>query len=449
MKIVKKVLSMIICCSMIMGMLIVPIDTKAASKIKLSFSKLTLTVGNVRTLTLKQGGKKLKSVKWKTSNKKVATVSSKGKVTTKKAGSATITATYKKKAYKCKLTVKAKSSQKATEATKVDNTTQPATATPTTASTTAPTTTQEQKSSETKVVDPVGPSNPTPSDEQTPSLEQEQVSDTVVWNVSTEMYEGSFAYVDEEGKEQTENIQLKREYVSFDPWPTTNAQVQYVIKNCKDPYVLGALYVVALDNIEKPDSLSDYTNLVFDMLDSLQTGAGAISGSSYLLNNYAKQHINEYYSKQILLESGDKVNVRDFASRTFLKGATPYNNYMPESGDLEDKTTWEIIVDQYVYSCQQDEDTFDFVYDNPKWFTVCPRRYTENKDTETGPSVPVEHSQVLRLGFRWNNGKQVYLPTDYAKINTDPGTSALEPYNIQASILFSNDYMPPQEDQGW
>ena len=47
-------------------------------------------------------------VKWSSSQKKVATVSSKGKVIAKKKGKAVITATVKGKKYKCKLTVKAR-----------------------------------------------------------------------------------------------------------------------------------------------------------------------------------------------------------------------------------------------------------------------------------------------------------------------------------------------------
>jgi hypothetical protein len=47
-----------------------------------------------------------KKIKWSTSNKKVATVTSKGKVKAKKAGKATITAKVGSKKYTCKVTVK-------------------------------------------------------------------------------------------------------------------------------------------------------------------------------------------------------------------------------------------------------------------------------------------------------------------------------------------------------
>ena len=74
----------------------------------LSAKKKALTAGKAFTLTLKDGSGKTVSatkVKWSTSNKAVAIVSAKGKVTSKKAGSAKITATYKGKKYTCTVTV--------------------------------------------------------------------------------------------------------------------------------------------------------------------------------------------------------------------------------------------------------------------------------------------------------------------------------------------------------
>lgn len=78
---------------------------KAKSKIKISNSKITLTVRQSKTLKVKGTKKK---PKWSSSKKSVATVSKKGKVVAKKAGSATITAKIGKKKYKCKVTVKNK-----------------------------------------------------------------------------------------------------------------------------------------------------------------------------------------------------------------------------------------------------------------------------------------------------------------------------------------------------
>lgn len=74
----------------------------AAGKVKISKTKATIVVGS--TLQLKVQNNK-KKIKWATSNKKVATVSKKGKVKAKKKGKATITAKIGKKSYKCKVTV--------------------------------------------------------------------------------------------------------------------------------------------------------------------------------------------------------------------------------------------------------------------------------------------------------------------------------------------------------
>ena len=70
--------------------------------IRLSAKNLTLRPGQAKTIKLK--GAAAKKVKWSTSNKNVATVS-KGRIKAKKAGTATITAKYKNKKYKCRLTV--------------------------------------------------------------------------------------------------------------------------------------------------------------------------------------------------------------------------------------------------------------------------------------------------------------------------------------------------------
>lgn len=80
------------------------VNVEAAS-IRLNKKSLTLTVG--KTATLKVKGTK-KKVVWISSNKKIATVTKKGKVTAKKKGTATIYAKVGKKKLKCKVTVKAK-----------------------------------------------------------------------------------------------------------------------------------------------------------------------------------------------------------------------------------------------------------------------------------------------------------------------------------------------------
>ena len=108
MKLLKKLLIAILISS---SLLITPALTPElpisytveAATVKLNYSKKTLYVGNKLTLKVKNTKKK---VTWTSSNKSVATVNSKGKVTAKKKDSATITAKVGNKKYKCKITVK-------------------------------------------------------------------------------------------------------------------------------------------------------------------------------------------------------------------------------------------------------------------------------------------------------------------------------------------------------
>lgn len=73
-------------------------------KVKAALDPLVSTLQKGKSCTLKLTGTKAKS--WSTSNKSVATVNSKGKVTAKKAGTAIITCKGKDgKSYQCKVTV--------------------------------------------------------------------------------------------------------------------------------------------------------------------------------------------------------------------------------------------------------------------------------------------------------------------------------------------------------
>jgi uncharacterized protein YjdB len=107
-KITTKTVSAIMALTLVLGILSISsfesVEAQAAT-VKLNTTKATIYAGETLQLTLKNA----KSVTWKTSNKKVATVTAKGKVKGVKAGSATITATNtkSKKSYKCKITVKA------------------------------------------------------------------------------------------------------------------------------------------------------------------------------------------------------------------------------------------------------------------------------------------------------------------------------------------------------
>ena len=109
MKVLKKILAIILIALTLMTSQVVFTNlntasvVQAASSIKISKKKKTLRVGDKYTLKITGTSKK---VKWSSSNKKVATVNSKGKVKAKKKGTATITAKVGGKKYKCKITVK-------------------------------------------------------------------------------------------------------------------------------------------------------------------------------------------------------------------------------------------------------------------------------------------------------------------------------------------------------
>lgn len=82
--------------------LFAPTEVHAARKPKLNKTKIMIAVGDKTQLKMTGTTKK---VVWKSSNKRVATVTAKGVVKAKKAGKATITAKHKGKTYKCKVTV--------------------------------------------------------------------------------------------------------------------------------------------------------------------------------------------------------------------------------------------------------------------------------------------------------------------------------------------------------
>lgn len=90
-------------------------QVNAATKPKLSKTRITMTVGQSKKLKVKGISKKrAKRIKWKSSKKKVVTVTKTGKIKARKAGTATITAKVGKKKLKCKVTVK-KRSKKSTK----------------------------------------------------------------------------------------------------------------------------------------------------------------------------------------------------------------------------------------------------------------------------------------------------------------------------------------------
>ena len=89
---------------LLMALMLIPtVGVAAKKKPKLNKKKITLTVDGKFKLKVKNTKAK---VKWKSSNKKIATVNKKGKVVAKKAGKATIYAKVKKKKLKCTVRVK-------------------------------------------------------------------------------------------------------------------------------------------------------------------------------------------------------------------------------------------------------------------------------------------------------------------------------------------------------
>ena len=74
------------------------------AEIRLNKTSLKLTAGKTATLTAKYNKKKVKPT-FKSSNPNVTSVNKNGKITAKKKGTATITATYKKSKVSCKVTV--------------------------------------------------------------------------------------------------------------------------------------------------------------------------------------------------------------------------------------------------------------------------------------------------------------------------------------------------------
>ena len=92
-------------CLCICSILFVPVTDNTAYAASISLNKTSATIVNGKTVQLKVKGTSAK-VKWSTSSKSIATVSTKGLVKAKKPGRVTITAKVANKTLKCKVTVK-------------------------------------------------------------------------------------------------------------------------------------------------------------------------------------------------------------------------------------------------------------------------------------------------------------------------------------------------------
>ncbi len=111
-KLLKKYFSFLLASMLLITGLFIGAETSetvsAAAAPALNVKTVSLQRGKSTTLKLSNAKGK---ITWKSSNKSVASVNSNGKVTAKKAGTATITAVNAKKNYKCTVTVAAKNTK--------------------------------------------------------------------------------------------------------------------------------------------------------------------------------------------------------------------------------------------------------------------------------------------------------------------------------------------------
>ena len=100
----KKILFTLCLCVLALSVFISNQSDAGSTTLNLTSDSYTLSQG--KTLQLKINGVKAKKVKWKSSNKKVATVSKNGTIKAVKSGKATISGKYKGITFKTKITVK-------------------------------------------------------------------------------------------------------------------------------------------------------------------------------------------------------------------------------------------------------------------------------------------------------------------------------------------------------
>lgn len=103
MKTIKKSMAGVLVVLLFLTVLFSPVQTQAAT-LKLNQKSMIIKAGESKTLRVKTSLKG--KIKWSSSNRKVASVSNKGKVKAKKAGTAVITAKIKSQKVQCKVTVK-------------------------------------------------------------------------------------------------------------------------------------------------------------------------------------------------------------------------------------------------------------------------------------------------------------------------------------------------------
>ena len=109
---ITRLLAVLLTVAMILA-IAVPVSAKKVKK-----HKLTLKVGDTGKLSVRIGRKKIRKVRWTSSDSTVVRISKKnGKLRALKPGKAVITGKYKKGRYKVTITVKGKTREKTTEKT--------------------------------------------------------------------------------------------------------------------------------------------------------------------------------------------------------------------------------------------------------------------------------------------------------------------------------------------
>lgn len=81
--------------------------TVTVKGLSISNTKVTVTNGYTKSISIKNGASKVSGVVWKSADTKIATISSKGKIKGKKVGKTTVTGTVGGTTFSCKVTVKA------------------------------------------------------------------------------------------------------------------------------------------------------------------------------------------------------------------------------------------------------------------------------------------------------------------------------------------------------
>ena len=161
----KQGIAVLTAAALVLTGITVPGSAGAKAKIRLNKKKVTIKVGGKVTLKLKNAKKK---VIWKSSKKKVASVSAKGIVRGKSAGTAKITAKSNKKSYTCTVIVK----EKRDSFVEPDETEMPGTTVPTAKPTGEPTKAPVNPTSNpTKAPASEAPVNPTSNPTKVPASE--------------------------------------------------------------------------------------------------------------------------------------------------------------------------------------------------------------------------------------------------------------------------------------